>query len=77
MTSVARALAVVGQGEEARRILPRTFLMAVVAARENVLQVLRAGAALIAAIDRGETLWRVGQGVIAVEGWLGFGSSAV
>ncbi|MCZ7575507.1 MAG: hypothetical protein M5U01_43710 [Ardenticatenaceae bacterium] len=57
MTSVARALAVVGQGEEARRILQRTFLMAVVAARENVLQVLREGAALIAAIDRGETLW--------------------
>lgn len=61
----------------ARRLLVSAFPTAAMAGRENVLRVLREGAALIATIDQGETLWTVGHELIAVEGWWGSGRSAV
>ena len=56
---------------QARALLCDVFTAVGAAGREFVLDALRASAALLATLDRGETLWQISRGVVEVETWWG------
>lgn len=69
LSGVAQVLFQAGEPEKALRIFRRAFTTARLAGRQGVFEVLESGAATLATIDRGESLWRIRESVQEVNGW--------
>jgi hypothetical protein len=69
LSKVVQALTQTGQSERTWQILPIVFATARLARRETVFEVLQNVATTLAVINQGQTLWRVYQAVMGVEGW--------
>lgn len=68
-SEIAQALAHMGHQKRALLVLRNALVVARSASRERVLNVLKQNAITLAAIDQGQTLWRVYQAVMEVESW--------
>jgi hypothetical protein len=71
LRSVAAALDRIGEGDLALSAWARAFARIKLADRPQVFDALGQGASLIAAVDRGQTLWSTYEGVTEVEAWWG------
>jgi tetratricopeptide (TPR) repeat protein len=60
-----------GQPKQVRQVLRDAFTIVRLAGRERVFETLKYSASALAALDQGETLWRVYEAVMEVEGWWG------
>jgi hypothetical protein len=76
LSGVAQAMAQIGQHETARQHLRTAFTIARLARRASVFTVLGDAAPILAAVDQGQTLWRVYQAVQEVDGWWGIDSES-
>jgi hypothetical protein len=63
----------VGEHNPASHVLRAAFRSARLAGRGTVCEVLKDGAATLAALDRGQTLWRIYEAVIEIDSWWGVG----
>jgi len=66
LCAMAQPMAQAGQG-----LLGDAFTTARLAGRESVFNTLEHGATALAALDRGQTLWRIYEAVMEVESWWG------
>ena len=69
LSGVARTLYQLDEGQRALRVLRDAFDHARLAGRDCVFEVLERAAFVLAAIDKGRTLWQVYEAVIEVESW--------
>jgi hypothetical protein len=69
LTDVAQDLTQVGQVTQALYVLRTAFRYARLAGREAVFGALHGGAPALAAIDQGQTLWRIYEAVLEIDGW--------
>lgn len=68
---IAHALAWKGQLAQVQQILCMAFITARLSGRSNAFETLQRSTMALAALDQGETLWRVYEAVMEVEGWWG------
>ena len=76
LSGVANVFAQDGQQERALATLRQALATARLAGRQSVFEVLESGAAMLARIDRGKSLWRIWEAVLEVDSWWAADSGA-
>jgi len=69
LSTVAQAMAQVGQDTKALQVLRNAFRTSRLALRQSVFEVLKNGAGTLAAIDKGQTLGKIYEAIQEVDGW--------
>ena len=69
LSDVAQAIGWTGQEMKALQVFLNAFRTSRLAGRQGIFEVLESGANRLAAIDKGQTLWKISEAIQEVDGW--------